>query len=575
MAKKLLIAALVVGLVAAFSTSAMAESKVDFSGMFRVRAFYNNNFTLQGKQAWESKKSYIENYLIMDFKVMPTDNLTLNVGLITEKSNWGQQGSPYFFSRPYGSGNNAATTTAPPQNNATSRVDTENDFELRYFWADIKTSVGLFQIGRMPLKGFGLKTLGWTGSKVFASSPGTKELENSIDQMAWTLPSGPWTFGLVYQKKMEGDAGTGEGPLWDGSGTAPADGRMRNFAGRQYDQDWDLYGAWGMFKFATGGVGLGAFYEQIKAQYIDLGSGEIANAPSPLPMSVLVPPQALANIDPANRSIDGYLMSLIVPASVNFGPVGLHAQVNYSFGQLKWHLQPGALTQFTTADGKVMEIKDSASMESWILHADATYNYGPGVVGFQYTYISGDNTNTDYKIDGVLNLGADFYPLLITFDRGLNSTVDHYYQASAGGIGSTAGRGAAADVLYTNGYRGNGGNLWTLIGWVDHSLTEDMLVHAALGYIDVLHPGQNRWNNQNISRHFGTELDVSLIYTLMQNLTFQLDLGYFWAGSYFKQGWSNEDEIRRNAPALAAGVDPSMAKVGNAYAVKSALVLKF
>ncbi|MBF0530808.1 MAG: hypothetical protein HQK55_16380, partial [Deltaproteobacteria bacterium] len=84
MLKKYLILALGMILIVAFAASAMADTKVDFSGTFRVRAFYNNNFTLQGKSAWESKRSYLDQRLRIDLKLMPTENLTLNLGLTTE-----------------------------------------------------------------------------------------------------------------------------------------------------------------------------------------------------------------------------------------------------------------------------------------------------------------------------------------------------------------------------------------------------------------------------------------------------------------------------------------------------------
>jgi hypothetical protein len=55
---------------------------------------------------------------------------------------------------------------------------------------------------------------------------------------------------------------------------------------------------------------------------------------------------------------------------------------------------------------------------AWAFYADVTYNFGPGLAGIQYAYVSGDESGYDYDVDGIQTIGADFTPFLIVYDRG-------------------------------------------------------------------------------------------------------------------------------------------------------------
>ncbi|MBF0529448.1 MAG: porin [Deltaproteobacteria bacterium] len=552
MLKKFLVLALGVVLVVAAATSAMADTKVDFSGTFRVRAFYNNNFTLQGKSDWESKRSYLDQRLRIDLKLMPSENLTLNLGLTTEDQTWGQQGTKNFFSRPYGATNGVATpVTVPTATSSPAFTSTQTNFELRYFWADIKTPIGLFSVGRQPGSTFGLGILGWSGSKAMPAAIGdSTSLGNSRDRIKWTQSFGSLTLTGIYDKMVEADASYGENGLWPTST-------------RKYDQDWDEYSVTGTYKFENGGVTLTVAYNSDKSQVASIGSGlstrpTAAGGGMAIPLAGLIPKGAAPYVLGSNPDVDASWWTFTPAVSLNFGPVGLHAESTIMTGSAKWLLGPHPAQAIIPGTNVWSDVKDNASITGFQFYADATYNYGPGLVGLQYAYTSGDKSYTDYTIDGMLTVDSDFTPFLIVYDRGLNIGLDQP---------TTRTRGAFNDGLMTEPYRS--GNHWMLGAWVDHSLTEDLLIHAAFGYFDVVNPGTNLYNGKSINKHFGSELDVSLIYTIMNNLTNQLDIGYFWSGNYFKQGWSNGDEAARN------GFDRSVARIGNAYAVKNTLTMKF
>lgn len=568
--KKLFIVALGVLLVLAFTASAMAAAKVDFSGTFRVRAFYNNNFKLQGKEAWESKRSYIDQRLRIDFKIMPTDNLTLNIGLTTEDNVWGRQGSNNFYYRPYGFTNGVAQPSwaTPAATRQLAVSDPQTDFEIRYFWADIITSIGKFSIGRMPGNAPGMRVLGYGTDSKFGFNPGFGDstLYVSRDKFVYALPLGAFTFVAGYEKYMEMDSQTGEGAV-------PYFGGAVNSNGRQYDQDWDEYSVTGIYKFANGGVALTVAYDDIKAQFATLGNnigGTLAiPAAGVIPSPVLYAAAGRNWIDPSNNSVDAYYWAAVPAVVLNFGPVGIHAEMMIATGKAKMKLFNPHPAQVTMAPGVVADVKDSADLTGFAFYGDVTYNYGPGLVGLQYAYVSGDKTNSDYTIDGLLNIGEDFLPFLIAYDRGIGIPTN----VGGSGTDQLSTRQPWDGGIQTNLFRN--GNHWLMGAWVDHSLTEDLMIHAAFGYFDLHNTGKNRFNNKDIGKHFGHEFDVSLLYTIMNNLTYQLDIGYFWAGDYFKQGWQSEDEIRNTPAAIAAGFDPSMAKVGNAYCVKNTLTLKF
>jgi hypothetical protein len=77
-------------------------------------------------------------------------------------------------------------------------------------------------------------------------------------------------------------------------------------------------------------------------------------------------------------------------------------------------------------------------------------------------------------------------------------------------------------------------------GWVDYSVTEDLMLHAALGYFAV-----NEIPSKNWDKHVGTEFDLGLKYNIMSNLSYQLDAGYFWTGDYYKMGVEHQRRGQR------------------------------
>ena len=481
-------------LVLAFNAGAMAETKVNFKGTYRVRAFYKNNFKLNSETDDESKESYFDNRLRIDFQLMPSDNLTMNIGLTTEDWRWGKTSQGTFVTRP---------TTAQADDGIVN-------FEIRYAYMDIKTAYGLFKIGRMPGSAAGLATVGWTGT--WLGSGFLDDTANSSrDRIAYVLPMGNFQFIATYEKKHELD---------------DASGNLGTRAVNKYDQDWDEWTVTPVYKFANGGVACTFAYNKINSQFYKLESS------APATNMVPVPVQAATAALGGTSDIDGYYWAVNPGVALDFGPVGIHLEAAYASGKANWNNPPGTPAIWTDpTTGITYDIKDEVDLQTWAFYADMIYNFGPGMAGIQYAYISGDESLYDYTVDGILTIGGDFTPFLIVYDRGTS-------------FGGAAPNGQAMDIADT-------ANQWMVGAWVDYSVTEDLMLHAALGYFAVNEVPSKDWD-----KHVGTEFDLGLSYNIMSNLTYTVDAGYFWGGDYYKMGVSTND-------------------VGNAYCVKNTLEISF
>lgn len=447
MLKKAFCLALGALLVIAFTAPVMAETKVDFSGTYRVRAHYYNNLNLSDESDSEEKSSYFDQRFRAAFKIMPSESLTLNIATQALDNKWGTS----VYSKRY-----------------QGEVGASSGLEVYYAHMDIKTSFGLFSIGRQSAGVAGFAALGYHGSTFNASD--VFDTETPQMRIKYILPSGPFTLFLTYEKITETD--------WNTATKA--------------DQDYDAYYAMGQYKWANGGANLLLAYRK------DATATMIGAAPP---------------------GVDDYdVTAFVVNPSIvmNFGPVGIHGEMAYLTGEAKWGGGASALG-----------LKD-ADLEGLGFYLDGTYNYGPGVVGLQYFWIQGDDDATDNTIKGSVPAGGDFNPLFLVTNVGIS----------------------AYDIT-------NGNNYWMLAAWVDHNITEDLLLHAAVGYFGINEPGKKALDpTSDADKSYGTELNVGLNYNIMSNLSWELQLAYFMAGDFIKDKNGVND-------------------VGNAYAMRNVLTLKF
>ena len=201
--------------------------------------------------------------------------------------------------------------------------------------------------------------------------------------------------------------------------------------------------------------------------------------------------------------IDKFVIS---PAlQLAFGPLNLAAEFQYQTGTAKMDAVLGAANKDVEGLGYYLE---------------ANYSYGHGLVGAFYAYFQGDDDLNDNTIKGAVTSGEDFTPLLVAYDvelanMGLNDTNNH----------------------------------WVLSLWMDYNLTEDLILHAAYGYISMNEVPEG-WDKE-----YGQEVDFSLRWGIMDNMIFTANFGYFMPGKFHEMGEAKD--------------------LGNAYAWRNELKIKF
>ena len=485
MGKKFFILALGALLVVAFAATAMAETKVDFSGTYRVRALLKemtvNNWAPVAGGGYEmagTKSSYFDHRLRISMKFMPSEFLTMHVGLNLDGNKWGQQGWDNDFWR----ANGTASSGNDNYPNGSGAY-----FEVRYYYMTIKTGIGLFSIGRQPGGAAGFNGLGWHGSTAGGNASDIFDGIGPRDRIKWTGMFGPLALVYVYEKHIERDDATGV--------LAPA--------ARQDDQDWDQNSITGMYKFGMGGAILTIAYDRRHSNDIsrETGGG----------LQFLCPAAVAAGA----TSADAHIWAFIPAVVLNFGPVGIHGELEYLTGSADLRYGGGP----TPAGAK-----DDYDIDAIGYYLDVTFNFGPGMVGVQYGYFSGDGDTTDWKRDGLASTGGDFTPFVVAYDEGVAPAV-------LPGGALRAGKPGLQGI-------GNAANHWMLGFWVDYSVTENLMLHAAYGYFNInevgeyTYDGGATWKDQ--SHNFGSEIDFIVDYTIMPNLTFSFEFGYFMPGDYWK-----------------------------------------
>ena len=467
--KKLLILVLGALLVMSFVTPVLAETKVDFSGAFRVRHWTRNNTaTLADDSDNEFGQQYFDQRFRLYTTFMPSEALAVNIRMEAANNKWGTQESGLNYVR---AARNPAVLTSVTgvdsdgdgvvdalQTTSTNLGDAHYDSSPEFYRAymTIKTSFGMFDLGRMSAGVAGLQLLGYSGSGFQGSE--VFDSEGPSDRIKWVMASGNFSIAAVYQKNVEFDEAIAAN-----------------------DQDSDVFATLPGIKFAQGGANFLIVYARTRT---------------------------VPGVD-----VDAYTFN---PALLlNFGPVGIHTEIKYVTG---------------TMDFEDDNIEDQ-DLSGWAFYIDVLFNYGPGEVGLQYFYSSGDDDAADDELGGQATSGADFVPFLVATDITVS--------------GPVGGQGL------------NNASNWSMVGlWADHSITEDMMIHAAVGYFRINEVGEDAGYPEDTDNHYGNEVDLGFQWNLMGNLTFTTIAGYFMSGDYFAFGDDNID-------------------VGDAYVWKNELNLSF
>ena len=372
------------------------------------------------------------------------------------------------------------------------------------FVMSLNTPLGRFSAGRMVGTEGGLVSMGYGESRF-----GDRRVFCDVsprDTVMFSIRRGSLTFAAAYEKIADEEYAAEN-----------SDSRV--------DEFWIMpqYEYYGMdFNI---GVNLRLAYNRDRSGELSIKSSFSNPATTP------GPDYARAGMTPSRLSEYGDLESVSFvyggrtdifdfwPAAVlEIGPFEFHSSIRY---------RTGKATPANAAGSQFTEIE----LEGLGIYADAVLNSYFGRLGVGWLYLSGDETEKNSrftpsgsgrttKLTNMVTTGAGYTPLLVAYDYGIEDA-DLYDSA----------------------------NHWSVVAWWDKSLTEEVMLHAAYGYIKV---------NQapdNVKRDYGHEIDSGITAKLSGSAVFTTTFGYFIPGQYFKRFnreekmddayvWKNELEIR-------------------------------
>lgn len=474
--KKMLVLALGVLLVAAFCAPvAMAETKLEWSGNYRVRYNVYNNWNgvpvfggptdetdQEDKNAnWDHRFRWQPSFVV-------SDCLKLSTRIQAYSSSWGTN-----------NGNN-----------------TRADLTLNRAWMDIKTKYGLFKIGRMYAGSLGLDPLGYTGGMFISAAHGVFtnvqpfDYTRDGDRIVYNLPLGAFTFSAVYEKIAEVDnANQGSQQFYP---TAPG-----------YDDDADLYAMVGSYKWATGAANLSGVYQRNR----NISSG-------------LVPGQNDVERD----------TFILAPAVVStFGPFSLHFEADFLWATQKYDEYPTNLLGLAA--------RPDEDYTGWGVYMDGWYNYGPGEVGMLFQYLQGTNFNegVNETHEGELGIGrGDHYPFLVANFLIQNHDLTDGQMANFNAAGYLAGddRNYWSVGLQANHNITEVLMMHAALGYFSLVNTPDRNdYNAALAAAGIASAA-----TEELSKELGFEVDLGLNWKIMEGLDFTTMFGYFFAGDAWNLG---------------------------------------
>jgi len=251
------------------------------------------------------------------------------------------------------------------------------------------------------------------------------------------------------------------------------------------DRDVDKYQGFVIYNWKGGQAGVLGYYVRNAAMRPDFGLGSTAWL--------------------AGLATKTDLYGLVPYAKAKIGPVAVEAEFHYQGG--KGAVEGGQLP-FNFLG--VWLIPQDIKYKSMSAYLDALADFGMFYAGLTGAYVSGPDLNDANKVRDNIDGGRDWNPLLIlwNFDR------DYW----AGGL---------------NGWDGTGfGNAMTnarfiaLRGGVRPIKDLDIGIIAAYARADKVAVNQ--------SKKYGWEVDVTATYSITNNLSYMLGVGYLKTGDYFK-----------------------------------------
>jgi hypothetical protein len=361
----------------------------------------------------------------------------------------------------------------------------------------IKTDIGHFRVGRMQGGLWGTDFM---------------DTDSTVDRLMYLTKVGDIVIGAVYEKLIEGDKNTNT--LNTTNETTVGD--------TSSDTDQDTYAAYVMYKTEDINAGLLLKYYDY-ADQSDIGAENKADA----------------GTWASNKGHADITTILISPyADLKFGPVGIKTELLYLNGEIDFDQRHDAIVVHPQAGNLNMAYTD-ADIECLAFNLEGSFDFGMGNVYGGYAYISGDdqqdrnvtpgaNTIKPYGKDNEksdwIGAGGDVWSKLwiLAADEGSNSTLGNSDYITQGnltqGVSATNTNNTSAGLAGYQIYYA-GANVKPM-----ESLSLDFIIGMANTADEM-----KNWDDE-----YGIEYDLTVNYSIMENLTYKAVVAYLDAGDFFK-----------------------------------------
>jgi len=530
--KKCLLATMVIGLALLCAAPVMALD-VDFSGEFRLRGVNHDNLAIT------DPKSASQDWFDSRTRIKTTFKVNDNISFVTRFD--------ALDNRRLGSQN---------ENNTLPNYQDYKNFDFDIAYAIVKTPYGAFIGGRM------------IGSQWGPSGMGDSNRIGK-DRLLWYIPVDKWSGGGYWEKFNENDS-NGSSTKSDNDNdkytafiqhkgeTFQAGLLFTHYDFREIPAPKDFFKAKYNFNnyqsllsaattargtfdgtyatvSATPSLGGSAFAQTNRFDATNTFGGTACAGPGLYNLEQqAIDAEGKATLA-GKTLLAGTPMSeakvfIIDPyVSGNFGPFSYFGELIYAWGDLDYE------------DPNHSNIIRNNSMDAQALmyHVEGKFKFGPTAIRGGYWFMSGDNNTDDDKIEslGYIERNQDLDIALIL----TGTTHELGHEATLGGVGNFAADPRSltpgTGILSLSG----GKLLYFGLGW---NILENLSLDVA--YINAKAdkpPGTNTYNTATDANYttdwdddVGSEYDLSLKWTPMENLEYKIMGGYLVAGDFFKKG---------------------------------------
>jgi hypothetical protein len=265
------------------------------------------------------------------------------------------------------------------------------------------------------------------------------------------------------------------------------------------DLDSDFYTAFVKYFWKSGEVGFLAKYFNERSHRMDntLANTGIFNGTGYFGVTV-----------PSNYTQKNLVLSPYFKAKL--GPVAVQGQIYYAQGKI---IADGANSALTFITGYTEDQVKIQSLSGWV---DATADFGMFYAGGSVAYISGDDPSSKDKNEGALTGGLDWNPCLIMFNSDIS-----YWSGSVTGYADGAKFSAAGGPMT---------NAWFFQGRAGVRPISKLDIMASVSYANAVVKPTTTW----LYNDYGYEVDLTATYKITNNLSYMLGAGYLFTGKYFR-----------------------------------------